>query len=91
MKIYSVVYTSFEDEDSHLYQDVKSFLNEEDAKAYFEKECESARDNAENPFDSSDEDDWYEICEEESRTEYSVTRSCGYFYAKVRLYEQEIN
>jgi len=91
MKIYSVVYTSFEDEDSHLYQDVKSFLNEEDAKAYFEQECESARDNAENPFDSSDEDDWYEICEEESRTEYLVTRSCGYFYAKVRLYEQEIN
>ena len=89
IKIFAVEYVSFDCRDNYLYSDVNTFLKEDEARAFFEKECKSAYTDATNPNGSEDEDEWCDVSDERNGDNYFVNTIDGEFYVEVKLITKE--
>lgn len=99
-KIFVVSYIQYEESDNNQYFDQHVFTNEQEAREFFNKECQAAHNEAENPFETDPEDEDYEsniFTIDETRDDansYTVEREVGTengFQARVSLIEWEID
>jgi len=99
-KIFVVSYIQYEESDNNQYFDQHVFTNEQEAREFFNKECQAAHNEAENPFETDPEDEDYEsniFAIDETRDDansYTVEREVGTengFQARVSLIEWEID
>lgn len=55
MKIYIVATSGFDGSDDNLYQNVRAFRDESEAREFFEFECRSCKDDASGIYEEGDE------------------------------------